>query len=101
MSILSFRIDNDFETRLEYILKKRKITDKSAYLRNLLDKSVQQDTLDYLAQAVKEKHMSAWKAAEIANISLRQMMHELGIREVYTYDDAAFQQDLAFVNSLK
>lgn len=97
MAILSVRLDEDLEKRLNYLLTKRKITDKSAFIRQILDKALQSETLDVLAQAVQDRQMSIWKAAEIAQITLRQMMNELAKRNIFSYDEKAFQQDLDFL----
>ena len=97
MAILSVRLDEELEKRLNYLLTKRKITDKSAYIRQILDKALHSEVLDVLTQAIKDRQMSIWKAAEIAQITLRQMMYELAKRNVSIYDEGAFQQDLEFL----
>ena len=97
MSILSVRLDEDLDKRLKFLMKKRKIVDKSAYIRQLLDKSTKEDYLNFLCDEVKKKRITAWKAAEMAQISLRAMLGELADRGVMTYDEAAFEEDLAFV----
>lgn len=100
MGVLSVRLDPEMETQIEYLMKHRKIIDKSAYIRTLLDKSIRQDLIDVLSIAVKNKELSVWKAAELAHITLRQMLQELANRDIPTYDEQAFQQDLEFLRSV-
>jgi len=96
MSVLSVRIDAELEEKLQYLMEKRKIVDKSAYVRQLLEKSLFKDLIDFLCEEVKFQRMSAWKAAEIAKISLVEMLEALAQRNIFSYDDAAFKEDLAF-----
>jgi len=97
MSVLSVRIDPELEKKLNFLMASKKIVDKSAYIRQLLDKSIEVDLLDFLAIEVKLRHMSAWKAAEIAKVSLRQILAELASRDVPTSSEAAFLEDIDFV----
>lgn len=97
MGVLSVRLDEDLEKKLEYIMQQRKIIDKSAYIRQLLSKSIKDDLITFLCEEVKEKRMSAWKAAEIAQISLRAFQSELSKREITTYTESAFAEDLNFI----
>lgn len=84
------------EERLAFLMEKRKIVDKSSYIRRLLDRSLSEDLLDYLSEEVTAKRLSVWKAASVAGISLRAMMKELAERGVSTYDEQALREDLAF-----
>jgi predicted HTH domain antitoxin len=94
--VLSVRMDKEMEERLAFLMEKRKIVDKSSYVRRLLDRSLSEDLLDYLAEEVTAKRLSVWKAASVAGISLRAMMKELAERRVSTYDEQALREDLTF-----
>ncbi len=96
MGVLSVRLDDDLEKKLNFIMKQRKIVDKSAYIRQLLDKSVRDDIVDYLCSEVEAKRMSSWKASEITQISLRAFLSELSKRGMVNYDESAFEEDLKF-----
>ncbi len=100
MSVLSVRIEPELEEKISFLMKNKKISDKSAYIRQLLDRSIQTDIIDYLAVEVKEHHMSAWKAAEIAGISLRHMLEELASRDVPTYSEEAFLEDINYLEGV-
>ena len=96
MKILSVRLDEELESKLSFLMKKLKIVDKSTYIRQLLDKSLSEEMLDVLCKQVDEKKMSAWKAAEIAGISLRKMLSELKKRNLSGYDEKSLREDLEF-----
>ncbi len=97
MSVLSVRIDKELEEKLKFLMEKQKIIDKSAYIRKLLDESIEEELLDFLCKEIEKKHLSIWKAAELAKMSLRGIMHELAKRDVKIYDEAALQEDLTFI----
>nr|MDO8118038.1 UPF0175 family protein [Candidatus Sigynarchaeota archaeon] len=101
MSVLSVRIDPVLEEKLAFLMREKKIIDKSAYVRQLLDKSIMHDLIDFLASEVGKRNLSAWKAAEMAGISLRQMMAELASRDVSTYSKEALMEDMAFMEGKK
>ena len=96
MHVLSVRLDDDLEEKLNFLMKKLKIIDKSAYIRQLLDKSLSEEILEVLCNQVGEKQISAWKAAEIAGISLRKMLEELKKRNLTGYDEQSLKEDHNF-----
>lgn len=97
MGILSVRLDEDLEKRIEFLLKQKKIVDKSAFIRQLLDKSTREELINFLSEEVKERRMSAWKASEVAHISLRAMLFELSKRKVSIYNERALAEDIEFI----
>jgi len=96
MHVLSVRLDGNLEKKLSFLMEKLKIIDKSTYIRQLLDKSFSEEILEVLCKQVGEKQISAWKAAELAGISLRKMFDELKKRNSSGYDERSFQEDLNF-----
>jgi len=96
MKVLSVRLDDDLEKKLEFLINNKKISDKSTYLRQLLDKTLLEEIIDFLCSKVGEKQISAWKASEIANISLRKMLEELKKRDIKGYDEESLNEDLMF-----
>jgi predicted HTH domain antitoxin len=84
MTVLSVRLDEELEEQLLLIMQKKKLQDKTSLVRQMLAKSLEKEIIDLLCEEVKEKKVSAWKAASIAKISLGQMLQELAKREVYT-----------------
>ncbi|MBD3193043.1 MAG: hypothetical protein GF308_20570 [Candidatus Heimdallarchaeota archaeon] len=96
MSVLSVRIDKELEEKIKFLMEKQKIVDKSAYIRKLLAESIKDELLDYLSKEIENRNISIWKAAEIAQMSLRGMMHELAKRNIMIYDERALNEDLSF-----
>lgn len=96
MGVLSVRLDPELEEKLQYLMDKRKIVDKSAYVRQLISKSLTADLIDYLCSEIEKRHISAWKAAEIAKTSLRTILKELADRNISSYDEAALKEDFEF-----
>ena len=97
MGTLSVRLEAELEEKLKFIMKEKRIQDKSAYVRQLLSKSLTEDIIDYLCNEVKNRRMSAWKAATIVNLPLRTILTELANRKIDTMDELSFQDDLAFI----
>ncbi|MHA1273583.1 MAG: UPF0175 family protein [Promethearchaeota archaeon] len=96
MRILSIRIDKNLETKLNFLMEALKIKDKSTYIRQLLNRSLSEEMINILCKQVGEKCISAWKAAEIAEISLRKMLDELKKRNIPGYDEQALREDFKF-----
>jgi len=99
MTVLSVRLDEDLEEQLSLIMKKKKLQDKSALIRQMLARSMEKEIIDLLCDEVQMKKISAWKAAEIAKISLSQFLHELAQREIYTTDEKNLLEDIQFVRN--
>ena len=98
--VLSVRMDKELEKRLAFLMEKRKIVDKSSYVRQLIDRSLSDDLLDYLSEEVAARHISIWKAASIADIPLRAMMKVLARRNISMYDEQALTEDLIFAEGM-
>ena len=97
--ILSVRLDREIESKLALLMKTKKIVDKSAYIRQLISRSLTQDLIEYLVGEVKTKRMSSWKAANFAGIPLRSMLKELSERGISVYDEKALDEDIRFAES--
>ena len=96
MKILSVRIDDDLEQKLSFLMERLKKKDKSSYIRQLLEKSLEEELFDVLCRQIGDKNTSAWKAAEIAGVSLRRMMVELKKRNIPGYDNQTFKEDIEY-----
>ena len=96
MKILSVRIDDDLDEKLSFLMARLKKKDKSSYIRQLLEKSLTEEMFEILCKQIGEKNTSAWKAAEIAGVSLRRLMVELKKRNVPGYDEQAIKEDIEY-----
>lgn len=97
MTVISVRIDKEIEKNLEFLMSKKKSVDKSTMIRLILAKSLNNEIIEVLCSEVKERKISAWKAASMAKVSLRKMLDELALRNIFTYDDITFSEDLDFL----
>ena len=97
MSVLSVRLDSELEKKIQFLMEKRKIVDKSAFIRQLIDRSLNEEITDYLCEEVKKGRLTAWKAAEILKISLRAMLKELADRDILSYTELSLKEDLDFI----
>lgn len=96
MKILSVRLDDELEQKLSFLMDRLKKKDKSSFIRQLLEKSLEEEMLEVLCKQVGDKNTSAWKAAEIAGVSLRKMMEELKKRNIPGYDEQAIKEDIEY-----
>ena len=96
MKVLSVRLDEEIERKLELLMEKLKINDKSTYIRQLLDKSLSDELIEILCKEVGEKQISAWKAAEITGISLSKMLNKLKAYNITGIDEASLKEDFKF-----
>ncbi len=96
MGVLLVRLDDELERKLNFLIKKLKIVDKSTYIRKLLDNSLSEEMIKMLCKNVEEKKMSVWKAAEIAGVPLRKMLYELDKRKTSGYDEQSLREDLEY-----
>ena len=99
MSVLSVRLDKEIEDKLNLLLSIRKIQDKSTYIRGLLSISLQRELIEYYCDQIKIGKISLWKAAELLGLSLREMMIEVGKRNITLFDEKALRLDLEFANT--
>ena len=60
-------------------------------------KSLESEIIENLCIEVKERRISAWRAASLAKIPLRKMLDELANREIHTSDEAAFEEDMDYL----
>lgn len=100
MSVLSVRLDPAIEKKITFLMEKGFIDDKSAFIRRLLDKSLTDEIIDILCKQIENGEISIWKSAEIAGISLDQMLHELYKRNVSIYDKESLNEDLETIKEL-
>lgn len=97
MTVISVRIDDEIEKKLNFIMGKKKAVDKSTMIRQILTESLENEIIEILCLEVKNSKISAWKAAGIAEIPLRKMLDELAKRNIMTYDEMAFNDDLDYL----
>ena len=91
------RLPREMLTEIEKLAKKEQI-DRSELIRRLLDAALQQRRIDNALRAYQDGKVTLWRAAEMAGLSLRQMMELVKEKKVaipYTLDD--LKRDLEYV----
>ena len=71
--IISVRPTEEMEKKLERLLGIEK-AGRSALIRRILDRGINEELKKYALELFKDKKVSLAKAAEIADISVREMM---------------------------
>jgi len=79
-------------------LAEREKVDRSELIRRLLHFALQQKKIEYALEAYREGKVTLWKAAEMAGVSLREMMELARVKRIavpYTLDD--LRRDVEYV----
>ena len=97
LEAVTARLPRDMLREVERLAKKMKV-DRSELIRRLLDFALQQKRIEEAVRAYQEGKVTLWKAAEIAGLSLREMMELARARKIvvsYTIDD--LRRDIEYV----
>ncbi|MEK6908854.1 MAG: UPF0175 family protein [Nanoarchaeota archaeon] len=89
MTLISTRIPEDIEKDLKWYAQKERIGISMA-MRKVLDKGLQDIKIEYALELYKKGRVSLWKAAEIAGISLWEIIDIVKERKIprqYTQED--------------
>lgn len=90
MALISTRIPDEFEKQLDWYSRKEKIGRTIAF-RKILESGLKQVTLEYALDLYQKGRITLWKSAEIAGLSLWEMLdivREKKIPMYYTLEDA-------------
>lgn len=83
------RLPPEMLREVEKLAEREKI-DRSELIRRLLDLALQQRRREEALEAYREGNVTLWKAAEMAGLSLREMMDLVKIEKIpvpYTIED--------------
>jgi len=97
LKAVTARLPRDMLREVEKLAKKLKV-DRSELIRRLLDFALQQKRIEEAVRAYQEGKVTLWKAAEMAGLSLREMMELARVRKIavsYTIDD--LRRDVEYV----
>ena len=97
LEAVTARLPRDMLREVERLAKKLKV-DRSELIRRLLDFALQQKRIEEAVRAYQEGKVTLWKAAEMAGLSLREMMELARARKIavsYTIDD--LRRDIEYV----
>ncbi|KXB00988.1 hypothetical protein AKJ44_03050 [candidate division MSBL1 archaeon SCGC-AAA261F17] len=94
MGVLSSRVSDRMNKRIEEFAKSESLK-KSEVLRKIMERGLRELELERAIKLYREGKVTLWKAAEIADVSLWEMMEVVRERKIplkYTAKDA--EEDL-------
>lgn len=97
LEAVTARLPRDMLKEVERLAIREKV-DRSELIRRLLDFALRQKKIENASQAYREGKVTLWKAAEMAGISLREMMELARVKQIpvpYTLDD--LRRDVEYV----
>lgn len=97
LKAVTARLPREMLREVERLAKKMKV-DRSELIRRLLDFALQQKRIEEAVRAYQEGKVTLWKAAEMAGLSLREMMELARVKKIavsYTIDD--LRRDVEYV----
>tara|TARA_Y100000310_G_C20456182_1_gene703178 strand:- start:85 stop:387 length:303 start_codon:yes stop_codon:yes gene_type:complete len=89
MSLISTRVPEDLDKELDWYAKKEKLG-KTIALRKVIDKGLKDIKLEYALEQYQKGKITVWKAADVAAISLWEMLEIIKERRIpspYTTKD--------------
>ena len=81
MSVISVNTSEDIDKKIS-MLTSGYHTDRSTMIQNLIDIGVQQKMIEYALEQYDKKKVSLGKAAEIAGVSIREMLDILNEKDI-------------------
>lgn len=97
LKAVTARLPREMLREVERLAEEMKV-DRSELIRRLLDSALQEKRVEKAIQAYREGKVTLWKAADMAGLSLREMIElarEKKIPVSYTLED--LRRDIEFV----
>jgi len=97
LEAVTARLPKEMVREVERLAEKMKV-DRSELIRRLLDSALREKRVEGAVQAYQEGRVTLWKAAEMAGISLREMMELVREKKIpvsYTLEE--LRRDLEYV----
>lgn len=97
LEAVTARLSRDTLRELEILAEKMKV-DRSELIRRLLDAALREKRIEEAVRALREGRVTLWKAAEMAGLSLREMMELARDKKIpvsYTLED--LRRDMEYV----
>jgi len=97
LETVTARLPQEMLKEVERLAEKMKV-DHPELIRRLLDFAIQQKKIEDALEAYREGSVTLWKAAEMAGVSLREMMDLVKEKKIpipYTLDD--LRRDMEYV----
>jgi predicted HTH domain antitoxin len=98
-STIANELPTEILKEIEYWSKKER-TDTTAFILRLIDEGLREWKLHKALGMYKNQEISLWRAAEIAGVSLAEMLSELPKQKiVFQYDLEELKEDLEYASS--
>lgn len=97
LEAVTTRLPHSMLKEVERLAEREKV-DRSELIRRLLDFALEQRRIEEALEAYREGRVTLWRAAEMAGVSLREMMELAGVKRIsvpYTLDD--LKRDVEYV----
>ena len=97
LEAVTARLPRDMLRAVERLAERMKI-DRSELIRRLLDSALREKMVEEAVEAYRLGRVTLWKAAEMAGLSLREMMELAGKKKIpvsYTLEDLG--RDMEYV----
>ncbi|MGQ4915600.1 MAG: UPF0175 family protein [Candidatus Asgardarchaeia archaeon] len=98
--VITTRVPKKIADAIKYLSEEKK-SDKAAVLRQLIEKGLREELIKLAIEKLKNKEVSIWKAAEIADLSLWEFIDELRKRKITLYDDEDLKKDIETLRRLQ
>lgn len=93
-NVITTRVPDDVAKDIDFFTKLEKL-DRSTLTRRLLVESIEEHKIDYALKRYKNKEISLWKAARIANIPLSRMLSVLKQKGIhFNYLEKDLEDDI-------
>ncbi|MHA1665245.1 MAG: UPF0175 family protein [Candidatus Njordarchaeales archaeon] len=98
-SIVTSRIPKELLEKIMLLAKEAKV-DRSTIIRKILERGLREELIEYAIRKIQNSELTLWKAAELINISLWDLIDEIRKRKVILYDIEDALNDLEAIENL-
>lgn len=98
-SIVTSRIPKELLEKIMLLAKEAKV-DRSTIIRKILERGLREELIEYAIRKIQSGELTLWKAAELINISLWDLIDEIRKRKVILYDMEDALNDLEAIENL-
>lgn len=92
--VISTRVSDEVAKDLREIEKEEK-TDRATVIRKLLARAIEQWKMDHALRLYQEGKVTLWRAARMADVTLREMMEQAAKRGIqFKYTEKDLEEDV-------
>jgi predicted HTH domain antitoxin len=95
-STIAKELPSEILKEIDYWSKKEK-TDRTSFILRLIDEGLREWKIQKVLKMYKNQEVTLWRAAEIAGVSLAELLSELPKQKiVFQYDMEELKEDLEY-----